>query len=225
MDTIKIAICDDVQSICVYFKTELNKYKEFEFVGMAHNTKDCLTMVSETKPDILLLDIQLETSDAGIYIIPHILEMSPKTKIVMLTVHNDDEFLFQSFVLGASDYLIKTKPSEEIIESIKSVHYNTYTLRPEIAKKILGQCQNMHKKQESMLFALNLVSKLSTSEFEILKDLHNGLTYKEVAKKRFVEEITIRVQVTSILKKLEFKRMKTLLEFLNNTNVFEVFNI
>ena len=53
-----------------------------------------------------------------------------------------------------------------------------------------------------MLFALNLVSKLSTSEFEILKDLYSGLTYKEVAKNAFVEEITVRVQITSILKSL-----------------------
>ena len=218
-------MCDDVESVCIYFKTELNKCKEFEFVGMAHNTKECLNLVAETKPDILLLDIQLETSGAGFHMIPHILKESPSTKIIMLTIHNEDEYLFQSFVYGASDYLIKTKPSDEIINSIKSVYYNTYTLRPEIAQKILGQCQNMHKKQESMLFALNLVSKLSTSEFEILKALHHGLTYKEVAKERFVEEITIRVHATSILKKLGFKRMKTLLEFLNNASVFENLDI
>lgn len=224
MNKIKVAVCDDIQSICVYFKTELTKDDEIEFAGMAHNVKDCCALVKSTAPDILLLDIQMETSDAGIRAIPQVLEQSPGTKIIMLTIHNEDEFLFRSFVSGASDYLIKTASTDEILGNIKSVYYNTYTLRPDIAQKILYQCQNMHKQQQSMLFALNLVSKLSTSEFEILKDLYSGLTYKEVAKKRFVEEITVRVQITSILKKLGFKRMKMLLEFLNSTNVFDFIN-
>jgi len=224
MDSIKIAICDDIKPLCMYFKSIFEKENEFEFVGMAHNANDCIELISEKKPDILLLDIQMETFDSGINLIPKILSKNPKIKIIMLTIHDDNELIFRAFTLGAADYIIKTSPKEKIIESIKNVHINSYTLRPEIAQRILTECQNMHKKHESVLFALDIASKLSTSEFEILRDLYNGMTYKEVAKKRYVEEVTIRVQSVSILKKLNFKRMRQLTEFLRNTNVFEFLN-
>jgi len=224
MNTIKIAICDDIKPLCMYFKSFFDQEEEFDFVGMAHNTSDCIELVTKTNPHVLLLDIQMETFDSGISLIPQITEKNPNIKIIMLTIHDDNELIFRAFTQGAADYIIKTLPKEKILETIKNVYNNNYTLRPEIAQKILAECQNMNKKHESVLFALDIVSKLSTSEFEILRDLYNGMTYKEVAKKRFVEEVTIRVQSVNILKKLNFKRMRQLTEFLRTANVFDFLN-
>lgn len=112
---IKVAMCDDLEYLCKYFRTEINANEDMECVTLAHNSAQCIEMVKETKPDILLLDIQMETNDAGINVIPKILSESPQTKIIVLTIHESDEYIFRALTNGAIDYLIKTSPLEEIL--------------------------------------------------------------------------------------------------------------
>jgi DNA-binding NarL/FixJ family response regulator len=223
MKKIRLAMCDDVKSLCKYFKQEFDMHEDIEFVGAVHNSKQCIKMVKEKKPDVLLLDIQMETNDEGVMIIPEIRQVSPETKIIMLTIHEENDYIFKSFALGAIDYQIKTAPIENILESIRAVYSNTSLLRPEIAQKILIECENMSQKHETLLYTFNLLTKLSNAEFEILKDLYYGYSYKEIAQKRFVEESTIRSQVTRLLKKFEAKNMRVLIKSLRNMKAFDTF--
>ena len=115
MGKIKVAMCDDLEYLCKYFRTEINANEDMECVTLAHNSAQCIEMVKETKPDILLLDIQMETNDAGINVIPKILSESSQTKIIILTIHESDEYIFRALTNGAIDYLIKTSTLEEIL--------------------------------------------------------------------------------------------------------------
>lgn len=224
MEKIKVAICDDLEYLCKYFKNEINAIDDMECVDFALNSSQCIEMVTKEKPDILLLDIQMETNDAGINVIPKVIEASPDTKIIILTIHESDEFIFKALTLGAIDYMIKTTPLEEILASIRDVYYNTKSLSPKIAQKILHHCETISNQNQSILYMFNLLRTLTTAEFEVLSDFYAGLTYKEISKKRVVEESTLRSQATKIIKKFNAPNMKTLIKNLHESSVFDIFN-
>ena len=224
MAKIRVAICDDLEYLCKYFRNEINLTDDMECVAFATNSSMCIETVSREKPDILLLDIQMETNDAGITVIPKVLEASPDTKIIILTIHENDEFIFKALMLGAIDYMIKTTPTEEIFKTIRDVYYNTKSLSPKIAQKILRHCETISNQNQSILYMFNLLKTLTTAEFEVLSDFYSGLTYKEISKKRMVEESTLRSQVTKIIRKFDEPNMKTLIKSLHDSQVFDIFN-
>ncbi|MDO4562548.1 MAG: response regulator transcription factor [Clostridia bacterium] len=219
---IRVAICDDMPQLCRYFKNFLSIEEDMEVCAMAHSARACVEMVREQTPDVLLLDIQMEVYDSGVKAIPKILEASPHTKIIMLTVHDESEQVFKAFTFGVSDYRIKSAPNEEIISAIRNVYNNKTSLRPDIAKKIVDESNKIRSQSASLLNSLNIILKLTTAEYEILKDLCDNLSYKEIAKKRFVEEITIRSQISRILKKFEISQIGDLVHTLNSLGVFRL---
>ncbi len=119
------------------------------------------------------------------------------------------------------DYIVKTDSITQIINSIRNVYINKLMLRPDIAEKIIDEFTRMKTRQKSLLYTFNILSKLTNSEFEILKCFYEGNSYKTIAETRFVSQATIKSQVNSILKKFEMKSMKEVLKPLNLVNFSE----
>lgn len=223
MKKIRICICDDISYLCEHFKFVFDAEEDMEVVGTAFNSSDCIKMVEEKKPDILLLDIQLETNDAGIQIASQLIQTNPDTKIIMLTIHEEENYILRLFALGINDYIIKTMSVDDIVSSIRNVYNSKQSLRPELAKIILNEVKRIESRQNSLLYTIDLLSKLSQSEFAVLKGLYDGISYADLAKARFVTEETIRSQVAHILKKFHMKKMNILIDQLRELNVFEIF--
>lgn len=219
----KLAMCDDSEILCRYFHMVFSKAADVDFVGEAHNSAACVELVKRTEPDVLLLDIQMETDDAGLQIIEELLTLRPTMKIVILTVHKEDNYVFSAFASGVSDYIIKTAEAEEIVEKVLAVYQNTSTLRPEIAQILAKKSQEVQTMQKSLLTIVNQISKLSQSEFEVLKALYYGDSYKKIAAERFVEEGTIRTHGSRIINKFGQSNMQKLLKQLRELKVFELF--
>ena len=135
-----------------------------------------------------------------------------------LTIHSDDEMLFQAYSSGAMDYIVKTDSIAKIISSIEKVSQNQMQLRADVAAKIVTEFQRIRHERASLLYTLNILTKMTNSELEVLCCLYNGDSYKQVAKTRFVSEATIKSQVNSILKKFEMKRMKDVIEVLHQVD-------
>lgn len=225
MEKIKIALCDDISYLCEYFSEILSTEDDFDVVGSANDSIACLKLCQETKPDVLLLDVQMEEMDSGIQLIPKIKNINPDTKIIMLTIHEEDDFIIRIFELGASDYIIKTQPIEDVKQSIRAAYNNQVTLHPNISKVVLQELQQMKTFQLSLLNTVSMLSQLTSSELEILHDLCSGESYAEIASKRYVEEGSIRVHVSRIKKKFGIKKTEHLINELKALNVFEAFKI
>ena len=221
MYKIKVAICDDMEEFCYYIKNCIVLESDFEFVGMAHNVADCIKLCGEQHPDVLLLDMQIDNFSSGADAIVDIKAASPDTKIIILTVHNESKQIFSALINGADDYKLKTMSSEKLFESITDVYNNNTSLRPEIIKAVLDEGSRINEENRSLMYALNTVTKLTTSEYRILSDLCHGLTYADIAKKRYVEPGTIRSQVSRIMKKYNTTDIATVIQMLNDSAVFE----
>ena len=218
---IRLAMCDDMNSYCHYLQRSFSKSEDIEIVGVANSAKECVKMVKEIMPDVLLLDVQMEREHSGIEIIPTLLKSSPDTKIIILTIHYEENLVFKALTYGAVDYAIKSESDDELIELVRNVYSNRPTLSSKTIQAIINEGTRIKQQNSSLMYMINTVAKLTKSELNILYDLHIGLSYKDIAKKRFVEEITIRSQISRILKKFDESNIKEVVESLDKLQFFD----
>lgn len=219
MDKIRLAICDDFKEICEYIEFFCQQEEDVDCVATASNGEECIKMVKEHKPDILLLDIQMETDDSGIRILPELLEIHPEMKVIILTAHLEDEYIFSAFAIGVSNYILKSLPFKDMLSIVRDVAQDRTIVRPEIARVLAS---NGMKMKSSLLYLIDILVKLSPSEFEILRDVYDGLSYAEIASKRFVTVSTVKNHALRILKKTKIHSMKQLISELKNLKIFDL---
>ena len=218
---IKWAICDDADYLCKSFEWAFENEEDLESAGSANDGAACLELVREKRPDVLLLDIQMETQTTGIELIPKLKEIRPSMKIIMLTNYDDDDYVFSAFVNGADDFVKKTLSNNEILKTLRAVYYNESMLRPEIAQKIIRKGNEIQKQNNSLVYMITMLTKLSTSEFEVLKYSYYGESYKQIAENRFVDVSTIRTLASRVLKKFGYGNMRSLVQELAKLHIFE----
>lgn len=218
---IKWAICDDADYLCKSFEWAFEDEKDLAFMGAANDSISCLHLISAQDPEVILLDIQMETPTAGIDLISQIRSITPDIKIIMLTNYDDDDYVFSSFVQGANDFIVKSSSNKDILKAIRDVYNNTTMLRPEIASKIIHKGDELKKENTSLVYMINLLTKLSTSEFEVLRYCYYGETYKCIAETRFVDVSTIRTLASRILKKFSYHSMNDLINELRKYKIFD----
>ncbi len=224
MKPITVAICDDAIFLCESFKAEIEYETDLCFAGEAHNPAECIQLVKTQIFDVLLLDIQMETETDGLEVIPIIKSINPDIKIIILTSHLNDDYIFTAFASEVDNYICKDTPSNMIFDMIRDVYWGRASLNLNISRSLTRKAADISKAQKSLLYLVEIVSKLSTGEFEVLKLIPEGNSYREIARLRFVEEGTIRVMASRILKKFSCKNMNQLLNQLNHANIFELFH-
>jgi len=221
---IKIIVVDDLKEIQNYFKMILNREADMEVIATASSGKESCKIILEKKPDIVLMDVQMETETAGIDAIEYIKQKESETKFIILTIHEEDEILFKAYAAGAVDYIVKDSSIVDILNSIRNTYNNNLAMRPEIASKIIAEFSRLKKEQNSLIYTLNIISKLTNTEFDILRDIYFGSSYKKIAQERCVEEVTIRTHINKILKKFNQKRIKDVVKILNDLNIFDIYS-
>lgn len=219
-EDIKVLLVDDIKQILDYFSAVINNESGMKVIGTASTGAEAVIQAEKLRPDIILMDIQMETDTDGIDAIEIISKKFPDIKCIVLTVHGDDENILNAFVAGATDFLVKTASIVEVLTVIRET-INESNTRSVIAQKVKDEMVKLRKERNSLFYVANLISRLTVSEFEVLKAVYNGDTYKEIAKKRVIEESTVRSFVNKILKKLEAKSMRELIDNLKELKVIE----
>ena len=222
MSKIKVLICDDMNYLCQYFEKLLSVEKDIEVVGIANSGEECLKLYADKKPDVVLLDIQMKTEDEGISVLKSIMNLNSKAKVIMITIHEEDDLVFKALLSGACDYVLKSTSEKNIVESIRKAYKGEEYLNPIIAKKILNECGKLKERQNAAMSLLHSVALLTAAEYKILRMVYDGLSYSEIAELRFVEEVTIRTQINKILKKFGKKNMKDLVRELRDIQFFDL---
>jgi DNA-binding NarL/FixJ family response regulator len=200
----------------------ISQDQEIEIVGNAYTGKEAIELASLTQPHVILMDIEMESKTAGIDAAMEILESFPRTKIIVLTVYEKDEFVFSAFQNGVVDYMLKDACYTEIIKAIKDAHYDRSPIRPKIAKKIRNEFQRIKTTEESFLHYVEIVSKLTESELNILYLLLNGHSRNTICEIRHVELSTLKSQINSILKKFDKNSTKEIIHLIKKLKLDEM---
>lgn len=222
MNKIRVAICDDAPYVIDCIIMQLDS-PEIEIVGTAGSAAECIGMLKKADADVLLIDVQMETETAGIDIIPKIREEFPDIKIIVLTSFDDENYVFSAFANGADNYILKSF-EDNVLQTVKDTYDNTFSINSDIAKKLVNKTKIISDRQSSILYLITLLSKLSSSEYEVLCAIYCGMKYKEIAAQRFVEECTIKTHAQRIIKKTGVSSMKELINILKETKVLELTN-
>mgnify|MGYP000234311951 CR=1 FL=1 len=225
---IKVMIVDDIPSLCHRYQDIFEHTPDMNVVSVAHNGYEAVLKSAVTRPDVILMDIEMESRYAGITATQQILSELPEIKIIILTVYEEDELVFSAFRLGACDYVLKNASNEEIVNAVTSAYRGQSPIRPEIADKIRSEFRRVKTYESSFLFMLNILSTLTPKELDTLYLLSTGYNKRQICEMRCVEMSTVKSQVHSILKKFNKKKIseiittesdrKLLGSILNNTD-------
>lgn len=221
---IRLAICDDYKHFINTMRLEIMDHDDIELVGECNLAVDCIPMLSKCQPDVLLLDIQMETSSAGIDIIPDIKAFFPKLKIIMITVSEIEEDIFNAITNGADNYVLKDMSNSDIVKKVVETYSGQHIIDNAIFQKYLAQSKIQNNDYNSLLFLVTMISKLTKSELEILKLLCTGKTYSQIASERFTSESTVRTIVSHITKKYSVDNINNLISQINKLELFEKFD-
>ena len=223
MSVIGVLIADDAKEIADYFAGIIRQEEDMKVLALAGSGEEAVAKAMALNPQIVLMDIQMETKTAGIDAIKQIREYNPAIKVIILTIHSRDDLIFKAYTAVAMDYIIKTSPVEDILKSIRAASSNSLLLRPEIANKIMEESQRISEKQSKIKEVLKVMMIISNTEFEIIRMAYDGYSYREMAERRFVEETTIRSEIYRILKKFNKRKMKDVILLLKEINFADLF--
>ena len=221
---IRLAICDDYKHFINTMRLEIMDYDDIELVGECNMSVDCISMLSKCQPDVLLLDIQIETSSAGIELLPKIKALFPNLKIIMITVSEIEEDIFNAITNGADNYILKEMSNSDILKKVVETYNGQAVIDNAIFQKYLSQSKIKSNDYDSLLFLIAIISKLTKSEFEVLKMLCMKKTYSQIASERFTSESTVRTIVSHITKKFNIDNINALISQVNKLELFEKFN-
>lgn len=219
----KVLVADDMPQIRDYFTTLIQNESDMEVVGVAHSGAEAVEKAEELMPDVILMDIQMENDTAGIDATKIIKDNNPEVKVIMLTIHDDNENILESYMAGASDFIMKTASFVEVLTSLREVVDKSKS-RVIINQKIVDEMVRLRTEQKSLLYVVNIINRLTRSEIEVLKMVYDGYSYRDIAIARYVEGGTIRSLVNKILKKTNSKKMKDLISNLKQLKILELYD-
>ncbi|MCZ8514251.1 response regulator transcription factor [Paenibacillus filicis] len=219
---IRILIADDMEAHRRRLERAISLNSQIECVAMASSGYETMMYAVTHQPDVILMDIEMESQYAGIHAAKEINEKLPHIKIIVLTVHKDDNFIFSAFQTGIIDYLLKNATNEEIIDAILSAYLNRSPIRPMIAEKIREEFARVKRTESSLLFVIGIISELTPSELQVLRQLCDGKSRKVIATERCVEYETIKKQINSIIKKFKMSSIADVVQSVNELRIFEV---
>lgn len=205
---IKVVIVEDNEPIRKGLTELINHSNDFECSGSFSSSEEALINIPKINPDIILMDIQLP-GISGIECVRIIKKEYPFILIMMLTVFENNDNIFESLKAGASGYLLKKTPSSELIESIKDLYNGGSPMSGIIARKVVQAFQTENNIKSNQ-------TNLSKRENEILTYLAKGYRYKEIADKLFISIETVRTHIRNIYEKLQVRsRTEALLKIQN----------
>ena len=211
---IKVMLADDHSMIREGLKQLLELEGEFEVVEEASDGGDCIEKLQIIKPDILLLDLNLPVMN-GLEVLQKIRDMKSELKILLLTVHNEVEYLLKAVDIGANGYLLKDSESSELKKAIISVVNGEDYIQPSLIPILNAKMIDRSKDTEKL-------EKLTNREIQVLKLLSIGKLNRQIAEELEISERTVKNHVSNIFKKIDVKDRTQAAVFTIRNNLIDI---
>lgn len=215
MDNIRVMVVDDQALMCQGIKTILECEADMTVVATASNGQEAIDRALAAEPDVILMDLNMPVLD-GVQSSRRILQRLPSTKIIVLTVFDDDNYVFEGVLAGAAGYLMKDVSAEELIGAVRSVVQGGAIITPKVAAKILKQFGRLAQSQPPVDGEGKEAAKapplsdgddfgLTNREWDILGCLAKGLSNKEIAQVLHIADGTVKNHICHIFDKLQLR--------------------
>lgn len=219
-EKIRVMIVDDIPSLCSRYEGILSQADDMQVVAIANNGYEAILKSAVSQPDVILMDIEMESIYAGITATRQILSQFPNIKIVILTVYEEDTMIYAAFQAGACDYVLKTATPASMLQCVRDAYHNRSVMKPQVARKIRTEFKRIKDNEDSLIYTLYLVQLLTDTEREILYAFHEGLSQKEICQARYIEPSTMKTHVRNILHKMKCRKMEDVLQKTESSGFF-----
>jgi two-component system NarL family response regulator len=199
-EPITVLVVDDHALFRRGLQMVLDQEPDIAIVGEAADGAEAVAAAQELAPDVVLMDVRMPRR-SGIEACTAIKDVVPSAKIVMLTISDEEADLYEAIKAGASGYLLKEIPIDEVASAIRAVHSGQSLISPAMASKLLTEFATMikHSEGRQQLPA----PRLTDRELEVLKLVARGMNNRDIAKELFISENTVKNHVRNILEKLQ----------------------
>lgn len=194
MSKIKVMIADDHSMVREGIMNLLELDENLDVVGFAKDGSDCIKKIPELNPDVLLLDINMPNMN-GIEVLQELRERRSKVKVIMLTIHNEGEYILKAVDIGCAGYVLKDSDSNMLKKAIYTVYSGESFIQPDLIPVLNARLIKKEQEDEQL-------EKLTKREIEVLILLSEGLFNKEIAYKLDISERTVKNHISNIFKKI-----------------------
>jgi DNA-binding NarL/FixJ family response regulator len=201
-EPIRTMIVDDHALFRRGLEMVLEAETDIDLVGQASDGAEAVEKAAESLPDIVLMDIRMPRSN-GIEACRAMKEAAPSAKIVILTISDEEEDLFEAIRAGASGYLLKDIPLDEVADTVRAVHGGQSLINPSMAGKLLTEFAALARRDEEERAQELPAPRLTEREMQVLKLVARGMNNRDIAKELFISENTVKNHVRNILEKLQ----------------------
>jgi DNA-binding NarL/FixJ family response regulator len=199
--TIRVAIADDQTLVRAGFRMIVESQPDMEIAGEAGDGQGAIDLVKRERPDVILMDIRMPRMD-GIAATRTITGAGSSTRVVILTTYELDEYVFDALGAGASAFLLKAAPPEDLVRAIRVVASGDALLAPSVTRRLI---EEFARRPEPQARKAKQLETLTDRERDVLREVARGLTNAEIAARLHVAETTVKTHVAHVLDKLQLR--------------------
>jgi DNA-binding NarL/FixJ family response regulator len=192
---IRVAVVDDQRLFVKGLSGLVDMLPGLKVVGVAHDGEEGVELCRKEEPDVVLMDISMPKMD-GISATREIKDLLPQTAVIILTGHEENEYIFEAFEAGAQGYLLKDSEAEDLVRAIHTVHAGNTIIALELAQKMLNTFETGGPR------GTRLVPPLTERELEVIRALAQGMSDRQIASSLDISDKTVRNHTSNIYRKL-----------------------
>lgn len=197
MEKINVVIADDHSLMRQGLKQIIELEEDMSVIGQATNGAEAIEVIKKLKPDVVLMDINMPVLN-GLQAIQAIKDADIDSKIIVLTIHEDREYLFKTLQMGAEGYVLKDAEAGILISAIRNVFRGQNYIQPNMTRQLVEEFNRITKHEKSK----TRESLLTARETEVLELIAEGRLNKQIAQELFISEKTVKNHVSNVFKKL-----------------------
>jgi DNA-binding NarL/FixJ family response regulator len=213
--TIRVLVVDDQSMVRAGFRLLLADEVDIEVVAEASNGLEAVAHAARYHPNVILMDIRMPELD-GLEATRRILASDSSTRILILTTFNLDDYVYEALRAGASGFVLKDDPPEQLIAAVRTIAGGDALLSPAITRRVIEQFTRSHKEPPP-----KAVATLTSREMDVFRLITRGLSNAEIGQELFISDTTVKTHVTRLLQKLELRDRAQAIVLAYQTNLFE----
>jgi DNA-binding NarL/FixJ family response regulator len=194
-EIIRVAVVDDQRLFVKGLSGLVDMLPGLKVVSVAHDGEEGVELCRKEEPDVVLMDISMPKMD-GISATREIKDLLPQTAVIILTGHEENEYIFEGFEAGAQGYLLKDSEPEDLARAIHTVHAGNTTIAPELAQKMLNTFESGGPR------GARLAPPLTERELEVIRALAQGMSDRQIASSLDISDKMVRNHTSNIYRKL-----------------------
>ena len=213
--TIRVLLADDQSMVRAGLRMLLSGEPDIEVVGEAANGLEAVAQAARFHPHVVLTDIRMPELD-GLGAIRLILAADPSARVLVVTTFNLDEYVYEALRVGASGFVLKDDPPEQLIAAVRTIAAGDALLSPSVTRRVIQEFTRVHRRS-----APKAVDTLTSRELDVFRLITRGLSNAEIGDQLFISDTTVKTHVTRLLQKLELRDRAQAIVLAYQTGLFE----